>query len=122
MRSLYAGGRWGWVLFIGGAEGAGGDAMCVTLYAGGAGGDALCALEAGGCGRWALFAGGVGGAGGDAMCATPYAGGAVGDAPCALCMLEVVESGLCLLDVLEVLRVPDVMRRVLLCMLEVYRT
>src|SRR6266480_1314896 len=33
-----------------------------------------------------------------------------------LCMLEAVEGGLCLLDVLEV---PEVMRRVLLCMLEV---
>ena len=35
-----------------------------------------------------------------------------------LCMAEAVEGELCLLDVLEVLEVPDVMRFVLLCMLE----
>ena len=73
-----------------------------------------------------MFVGGVGDAGGDALCASLYAGG---DAPCsslyargvdddvlcALCTLKVVEGGLCLLEALEML---EVMRRVLLCMLE----
>src|SRR6266480_1801325 len=50
---------------------------------GGAGGDALCTtLYSGGCGGFALFAGGVGGAGDDALCATPFARGCRG---CALC-------------------------------------
>ncbi len=53
-------------------------------------------LYAEGCGWWALSAGGVG-------CA-------VGDAMCALWMLEVMEGGLCLLEVLEA---PEMMRRVL---------
>ena len=35
-----------------------------------------------------------------------------------LCMLEAVDGGLCLLDVLMVLEVLEVMRRVLPCMLE----
>ena len=69
---------------------------------GGAGGDALCAaLHAGDCGGWALFARGVGG---DAVYATLYAGGC--------------DGRLCLLEALEVLEVLDVMRRVLLFMLE----
>ena len=54
-----------------------------------------------------LYAGGVGRAGSDALCATLYAGDAGGDALRALRMLEAVEGGLCLLDVLEV---PEAMR------------
>ena len=49
MCSLYAGGCRGWALFAGGvggaadAGGAGGDAMCATLYDRSVEGDALCA-------------------------------------------------------------------------------
>src|SRR6266480_2387227 len=75
-------------------------------------GDMMCAaLYTGGCGAWALFAGGIGGvgdAGGDALYATLYAGGAGVDALDA----GGCEGGLCLLEV------PEVMRCVLLCMLE----
>ena len=56
-------------------------------------------------------AGGVGsgrGAGDDALCATLYAGCAGGDTLYATLLLEL----------LKVLEVPEVMRRVLLCMLE----
>ena len=72
-----------------------------------------------------MFDGGVGRAGGDALCVTRYAGvggtgSAGGDALCALRMLEFVEGGLCLLEVLEVLEVPEpeAMHCVLLRMLE----
>ena len=50
------------------------------------------------------------------------AGGTGGDTLCATLMLEAVMGGLCLLQVLEVMRcmleVTEVMRGVLLCMLE----
>ena len=62
----------------------------------------MCYSVCEGCGGKVLFAGGLGGAGSDALC--------------ALCMLEIVEGGLCLLEVL------GVMRCVLLCMLEVPET
>ena len=76
-------------------RGAGGDALCATLYAGRTGDagrvgcDALCAI---------LYAGG---AGGDALRTTLYAGGCGG--------------GLCLLEV------PKLMQGVLLCLPEVMR-
>jgi len=95
----------------------GGGAHCATLCAGGArgagrdgraGGDTLCVtLYAGGCGGCALFAGG---AGDDTLRGTLYAGGSGGSAlllvpevirGMVLCMLEAVEDGLCLLEVLE---------------------
>src|SRR5437667_2056 len=100
-----------WPLFIGGA---GGDAMCATLYAGGAGGDApcaLCMLEVaevmlhvlcvwwrwrGQCAMCSLYGGGRWGS----VWFIGGAEGVVGGAACALCVLLVVESGLCLLDVL----------------------
>ena len=78
--ALYAGGRGGWTLFVGGVGGAGGDALCAILYAGGvrgAGGDVLFAT---------LYAGGVGVAGGDTLV--------------LLYMLEAVEGVLCSLEVL----------------------
>ena len=56
--------------------------------------------------RGVLFAGG---AGGDALCATLYAGGCEG----GLCSLEVLEMP----EALEILE-QEVMRYVLLCMLE----
>ena len=59
----------------------------------------VLSLYAGGGGGRALFAGGVG-----------RAGRVGGDAPCAICMLEAVEDGLCLLEVVEV---PEVIRCVL---------
>ena len=66
-------------------------------YSGDAGGDALCAtLYAGGCEGWALFAGDV-----DVSEAMRYV---------LLSMLEAVKGELCLL---EVSKVPEVMRCVL---------
>src|SRR6266480_3677411 len=83
--ALYAGGCRGWALFAGGA---GGDALCAALHAGGVGGaggagdDALrVTLYTRGCGVWTLFAGG---AGGDAL----YAGSCEG----GLCLLEVLRG------------------------------
>ena len=62
------------------------------------------------------FAGGIGGTGGDALCATLYAGGCfavllealemwevLATRFVVLCLLEGVDGGLCLLEVLEVL-------------------
>ena len=65
-----------WFSVAGGAGGAGVDALCATLYAGG-----------------------IGGVGGDALCATLLAGGA----EVIRCVLDAVEGGLCLLEVMEVL-------------------
>ena len=85
------------------------------MFAGGAGGEGGNALYA------ALYYGGIGGAGGaggDALCATLYAGDCGGfvywrmsevEVPevmrrVLLCMLEAVEGAFCLLAVLEVMR------------------
>jgi len=91
---------------------------CVRGGVGGADGDAPCStLYAGGCGGRALFAGDTGG---DALYATLYAGGCgrwvvfvevlevVEVMRCVLlCILEAVDGAVCLLDALEV---PEVMR------------
>ncbi len=87
----------------GGVGGAAGDTLCASLFCwrvGDATGDALHAT---------LLAGGGGGSGGDAPCAALYAGGCGGWALFTevsevldvmrfvlLCILEAVEGGLCL--------------------------
>ena len=99
---------WGFVGVGGCALYDGGSESC-AMCAMGAGSHAplavLCAaLYTGGCRRLALSAGGVRGAGGDALCASLCAGGYV-------LFME-------LLEVSEVLEVPEMIRYVLLCMLE----
>ncbi len=61
---------------MGGAGGAGNNALRATLYAGG---DVLCTTP---------FAGGAGGVGDDALCATTFAGGVGDDALCATLYAE----------------------------------
>jgi len=122
---------WGFVgvggcaLYDGGSESC---AMCAGSHALHA---ALCvALYTGGCGGLALSAGGVGGTGGDALCATlcwrvrslygvvgcvGSAGGAGDDTLCATLYAGGCGGRLCLLEA------PEVMRGVLLCLLEVLR-
>ena len=74
----------------------------------------MCKLEAVEVVRFAGGVGGAGDAGGDTLRATPYAGGCGG----GLCSLEVqrLEGWFCLLDALEVLERPEVIRCALLCM------
>ena len=88
----------------GGVGGAGGAVPYATLFGGGAGGDVLCAVPY------------AGGAGGDAVCAASYAGGC-GVGHCLREVLGVRD----VLDVLDGLDGLDVMRRVRLCMLELWR-
>jgi hypothetical protein len=82
--------------------------LCLPEDVGGTGDDALCtALYVEGCRRWALFIEGVGvsvGTGGDTLCAALYAG------DCGECAL--------LLEMSEVLELPEVMHCVLFCVLE----
>jgi len=106
-----------------------GDTLYITLYAGGARRDALCATlldgGGGGVGGDALCAtlldggvGGGGGVGGDALLAILLVGGGVGgggDVPCAALYAGGCGGWALFTEVSEVL---DVMRFVLLCILE----
>ena len=123
--TLYAGGSRGWVRFLDVLEVqeevqrtlprlsevlvagvAGGDTLCAALFIGGVGGDGDDALYA-----TTLPAGGVrgiGSTGGDTLCTTLYAGGAGGETLCAALFAGGLE-------------VPEVMRCMILCLLEVIR-